>query len=70
MNLVTLNVLPSTSVSLVNTLPVAGVPSATDFVSATATGASFTAVTVIFSGAVAVAVPSVIVTVIVGSVSF
>ena len=60
--------LPSTSVSLVNTLPVAGVPSVTDLVSATATGASFTVVTVIFNGAVAVAVPSEIVIVIVGTV--
>ena len=42
--------LPSTSVSLVNTLPDAGVSSATVFVSATATGASFTGVTVIFKG--------------------
>ena len=57
--------LPSTSVSLVNTLPVAGVSSATVFVSGVATGASLTAVTVIFNGAVAVAVPSVMVTVIV-----
>ena len=65
--MVTLNVLPSTSVSLVNTLPVAGVSSATILVSATATGASLTAVTVIFNGAVAVAVPSVMVTVIVGT---
>ena len=60
--------LPSTSVSLVNTLPVAGVSSATVLVSGVATGASLTAVTVIFNGAVAVAVPSVIVTVIVGAV--
>ena len=68
MNLVTPNVLPSASVSLVNILPVAGVFSATVLVSATATGASLTAVTVIFNGAVAIAVPSVIVTVIVGNV--
>ena len=47
MNLVTLNVLPSTSVSLVNTLPVAGVPSATVLVSAIATGAVFVETTVI-----------------------
>jgi hypothetical protein len=45
--LVTLNVLLSTSVSLVNTLPVAGVSSATVFVSATATGAVFGETTVI-----------------------
>ena len=60
--------LPSTSVSLANTLPVAGVSSATVLVSGVATGASLTAVTVMFNGAVAVAVPSVIVTVIVGTV--
>ena len=60
--------LPSTSVSLLNTLPVAGVSSATVLVSGVATGASFTAVTVIFNGAVAVTVPSVMVTVIVGTV--
>ena len=59
--------LPSTSVSLVNTLPVAGVSSATVLVSGVATGASLTAVTVMFNGAVAVAVPSVIVTVIAGT---
>ena len=40
--MVTLNVLPPSSVSLDNTLPVAGVPSGTVLVSATATGASFT----------------------------
>ena len=59
--------MPSTSVSLVNTFPVAGVSSATVFVSATATGASFTAVTVIFNGAVAVKAPSEIVTVMTGT---
>ena len=59
--------LPSTSVSLVNTLPVAGVSSGVVTTSATATGASFTAVTVMFKGAVAVKVPSVMVTVIVGT---
>ena len=59
--------MPSTSVSLVNTLPVAGVSSGTVLVSGVATGASFTAVTVMSSGAVAVAVPSVMVTVIVGT---
>ena len=52
---------------MVNTLPVAGVSSATVLVSGVATGASLTAVTVIFNGAVAVAVPSVMVTVIVGT---
>ena len=52
---------------MVNTLPVAGVSSATVLVSGVATGASLTAVTVMFKGAVAVAVPSVIVTVIVGT---
>ena len=65
--MVTLNVLPSTSVSLVNTLPVAVVFSPIVLVSGEATGASLTAVTVMFNGAVAVAVPSVIVTVIVGT---
>ena len=60
--------LPSTSVSLVNTLPVAVVFSATVLVSGTATGASLTAVTIMSNGADAVAVPSVMVTVIVGTV--
>ena len=58
-NLVTVKVAPaSTSVSLVNTLPVAGVSSLTVFVSATGVGASFRAVTVIFKVEFAVAVPS------------
>ena len=67
-NLVTVNVVPaSTSVSFVNTLPVAGVSSLTVFVSATGVGASFTAVTVIFKFEVAVVVPSLTVYPIVGT---
>ena len=58
-NLVTVKVVPaSTSVSFVNTLPVAGVSSLTVFVSAAGVGVSFTAVTVIFKVELAVAVPS------------
>jgi len=57
--LVTVKVVPaSTSVSFDNTLPVAGVSSLTVLVSTAGTGASFTAVTVIFKVEVAVAVPS------------
>ena len=47
-NCVTVKVLPSTSVSLANNDPVAGESSATVTASSVATGASFTAVTVMF----------------------
>ena len=67
---VTVRVSPSTSMSLVRTLPVATVSSATVFVSVTAIGASFTAVTVRFSVEVEDRLPSVIVTVMAGTLPF
>ena len=58
-NLVTVKVAPaSTSVSLINTLPVAGVSSLTVCVSEKAVGASFIGVTVIFKVELTLAVPS------------
>ena len=67
-NCVTDKVLPSASVSFVKTFPVAGVSSFTVFVLSVATGASFTAVTVIANVPVSELVPSVIVYVITGTV--
>ena len=46
MNVLTLNIFPSASVSLVKTLPVSGVSCGVVVVSLTATGGSFTGVTV------------------------
>ena len=54
----TVKVLPSRSVSLVKTLPVSGVSSVALTTSSTATGASFTAVTVKFNAPVSLKVPS------------
>ena len=56
------------SVSLVKTLPEIGVSSVAETTSSTATGKSFTAVTVIANVPVSVLVPSVIVYVITGTV--
>ncbi len=57
-NCVTDKVLPSASVSLVNTLPEIGVSSVAFTTSSVATGTSFTAVTVMANVAVSVCVPS------------
>ena len=67
---VTLSMSPSTSVSLVRTLPVATVSSREEPVSVTAIGASFTPVTVRLSVEVADRLPSVTVTVMAGTMPF
>ena len=57
-NCVTVKVFPSTSVSFVNTLPVAGTFCGVEAVSSVATGASFTAVTTILNEPSTAFVPS------------
>ena len=58
MNEVTVKVFPSTSVSLVKTLPVAGIFCGVVAVSSVTTGASFTAVTTIVNEPSTAFVPS------------
>ena len=57
-NCVTVKVLPSTSVSFVNTFPETGVFCGVEAISSVATGASFTAVTTILNEPSTAFVPS------------